>query len=176
MSSRSLLFVIPLVLTSCAPQTSAPSTKPSAKVVDDHGHDHGHDHDSGHDRTGFMMQHAGKYHFLMQAHLSEKEGNELDLFVELMNEQKPTAIPYTKFKAKAKRIADEKEFELEFQAAPANERPKDEPEGSCSHFVAKADWLKPDDKITIYLELELNGRVSKPVWRNFVPKNFVHTH
>lgn len=155
------------LLAGCGGTPSAVPASPSAKAPEAHNHNH--------DRKGMMLAHSGKYHFWLTAHLS-KDGHELDLLCDDGDDTdpKPIALPVAKIVAKAKRARDEQEFELTFEPAPAGERPKDEPAGSCSHFVAKAPWLKPDDVLTVIAEVNLDGRVRRPAWRQFIIAKYTH--
>ena len=152
-------------------------THPSEHDEKAHGHEH--------HRDKMMVAHAAKYHVYLTAHLSSKDGNELDVFVEgeegspstekgAHETPNPAAIPVEKFIAKAKRDGEDKEYELTFEPAPANERPDNEALGMCSHFVAKAGWMKPDDVLTITGEIDLDGRIRKPKWKEFVPRKYAH--
>src|SRR5687767_11239462 len=83
-----------------------------------------HDHDSG----KMMRVDVGPYHAALTAHLSQKDGNELDVFFETTaNPPKPTPLALEKFTATA-RTADGKEHRLDFQPAEMKER-KDDPAG-----------------------------------------------
>ena len=166
LSAAALLLTIGL-LAGCGGTPATPSAPPSAPA-EAHNHEHTREH--------MLLAHSGKYHFWLTAHLSQKEGNELDIFCDDGDDKapKPIALPTTKILAKAKRTADEKEFDLTFEPAPADERPKDEPAGTCSHFVAKAPWLKPDDVLTVTAEVSLDGKLRRPTWRQFVPAKYKH--
>jgi hypothetical protein len=135
----------------------------------------GHDHD--HDAGGKMLEDAGPYHAGLTAHLSEKEGNELDIVFETQEKKdpKPVPLPITKIVAKAKREGDPKEYELTFEPDDPKER-KDDPPGKCSRFTTKAPWMKPDDKLTVTATVEIEKMPRDLVWKNFVPKKFSHEH
>lgn len=135
---------------------------------------HGHDHGSG----DTMYEDVGPYHFGLTAHLSEKEGNELDIVIETAAKEdpKPVPLPIAKIAAKAKRDGDPKEYDLTFEPADKSER-KDDPDGKCSRFTAKAAWMKPDDKITVTTApVEVEKKVDPIVWKDFVPKKYSHHH
>src|SRR5436309_1238842 len=122
----------------CSQQSAGP---PPVATAHGSSADHGHSHE----RDKMMLADAGPYHAALTAHLSAKDGNELDVFFETdETPPKPVPLPFTAFTAAARR-ADGKEFELKFEPAPADERPKDEPAGVCSHFVAKAPWMAAAD-------------------------------
>jgi hypothetical protein len=169
---RSSLFVLALFVIGCSQQPAPPSTSASAtsaSVTD--ADEAGHAHDRDHRKT----LHLGKYHADLTAHISAKDGNELDIFVETVDaEPKPVALTAVKILGKATREGDDKEYDLTFEPAPASERPKDEKPGTCSHYVAKAPFMKPDDTLTVTISVELDGRVRKCSWKNFEVKKFTH--
>jgi hypothetical protein len=134
---------------------------------------HGHDHDDG-DK---MIEDVGPYHFGLTAHLSEKEGNELDIVIETQDKKnpKPVPLPITKIAAKAKRDGDPKEYDLTFEPDDPKER-KDDPPGKCSRFSAKVPWMKPDDKLTVTTTVEVEKKPYTVEWKDFVPKKFAHEH
>lgn len=142
---------------------------PAADDADKKG-EAGHSHERG----KMLLADAGEYHALLTAHLSPK-GNELDLFFETTDDKPtPVAIPLTKLTAYARNIGEGEPRELTFEPAPADERPQGEKPGTCSHFVAKAPWMKPDDSLTVILNLELEGRRHRVPWNKFVPKKYAH--
>jgi len=131
--------------------------------------EHGHSHE----RDKMLLADAGPYHAALTAHLSSKDGNELDVFFETTDDPpKPAALPITKFKAIAK-TADGKEHALEFEPAEKDER-KGDPEGKCSHFVAKAGWMKPEDVLTVTATVKIDGKDTTIEWKNFSPKKYAH--
>jgi hypothetical protein len=164
-----LLFSAGVLALGCSPTPAPPA--PTAARTDDHDHDHGHRHD----RAKMKEAHAGKYHVWLTAHLSAKDGNELDMFFEggTHDDPKPAPIPVEKIVARAVRVGEEKEYELEFVPAPAEERPHDPP-GACSHFVAKAPWMTADDTLTVVADIELDGKPRRPRWAKFVVKDNAH--
>ena len=138
------------------------------------GQSGGHDHD--HDRAGMMLEEAGPYHAGLTAHLSEKEGNELDMVFEMVGKDpKPVPLPLTEIVAKAKREGDPKEYDLKFTPDDPKER-KDDPPGKCSRFSAKVPWMKPDDKLTVTATVEIEKKPRDLVWKGFVPKKYAHEH
>lgn len=155
-------------LAGCSGQSAAPPP-----VVTARGSSHD---DHVHERGKMMLTDAGQYHAALTAHLSSKEGNELDVFFETTDpkDPKPVALAVKSFAATAKRAGDGKEFELKFEPAPADERPKDEPEGLCSHFVAKAPGVGPDDVLTVTAELTIRGKLQTVTWKEFVPRKYAH--
>ena len=167
-----------LVSIGCTNQTTTTSgQKPTmttgtlaTKKVEDH-HD---DHDN-HERDKMMVAHCGPtVHVWLTAHLSSKSGNELDLFFETEEDEKPLAVPFTKIVAKVKPTREDKTYDVVFEPAPASERPKGEPADKCSHFVAKAPWIKADDTLFVQFELELDGKLRKSVWKSFEVKKYTH--
>lgn len=145
----------------------APRAGDDVKVVRSEG---GHSHERG----KMLLTDAGPYHAALTAHLSPK-GNELDVFFETTDDKPvPAAIPLTKLTAFARRAGEEKQYDLTFECAPPDERPKGEKAGTCSHFVAKAGWMKPDDTLTVVLNLELEGQRHRVTWTKFIPKKYAH--
>ncbi len=135
---------------------------------------HSEPHDHAHERGKMLIADAGKYHALLTAHLS-KEGHELDIFFETQDVKNPTpvAIAHQSFAAEAKMPNGEIK-PLKFEAAPADERPKDEKPGTCSHFVAKTPWLNPAEPIELVVRLKLNGKEITARWKDFIPKKYAH--
>jgi hypothetical protein len=147
---------------------SCQSQKPPATFQSE---SHGHSHE----RDKMMLADVGKtpHHAALTAHLSSKDGNELDIFFESSDEEhKPVPLPLTKLTATAK-TADGKEHTLEFEPAPKEER-KDDPDGKCSHFVAKAGWMKPTDTLSVTLTMEINGKPEPVTWNDFNPQKYAH--
>jgi hypothetical protein len=129
-----------------------------------------------HERGKMLIADAGKkYPALLTAHLSKKDGNELDIFFETADDKKPTpvAFPLKSFKAQVK-PAEGPPKEVVFECAPANERPKGEKPGTCSHFVAKVPWMKATDSLYVVVRLKLDGEDLSIRWRNFNPKKYAH--
>ena len=156
------------LLTGCTQSSSAPTTPTTQAVTVEDAHDHDHD------RAKMKVAHLGKHHAWLTAHLSSKDGHELDIFMEEMNAPKPVALPVNTLRGKATKAGDVKEYALTFEPAPASERPAGEAAGRCSHYVAKTPWLTPDDEWTVVIEVELEGRNRKAAWKNFTPKTFAH--
>jgi hypothetical protein len=146
--------------------------KPESKpTVFENKHD---EHNHNHDRDKMMLEDFGQYHAGLTAHLSKKEGNELDIIFETQDkEPKPVPLSLTKLTAKATRAGDDQKYTLEFEPAPKEER-KDDPEGKCSHFTAKAPWIKHEDMLTVALTTTLDGQEKKVVWVDFNPKKNAH--
>jgi hypothetical protein len=118
----------------------------------------------------------GPDHALLTAHLSSKTGHELDLFVETADANaKPIALPLDVVKGTVQvRRADGGVREVEFQPAPADERPKGEAAGTCSHFVSKVPWLEPDTEHRVIVEVEVDGKKLSARWNEFVPRKYAH--
>lgn len=133
--------------------------------------DHGHSHERG----KMKLADAGPHHALLTAHLSSKDGNELDVFFETADDKnpKPVAIADAPFAAQAQVNGGEFK-ELKFEPAPADERPKDEKPGTASHFVAKAPWMKPTDTLYVVAKPKVEGREVMVEWKDFNPKKFAH--
>ena len=145
------------------PAGSAPATYRSEG---EHGHSH--------EREKMKLADAGPaHHAALTAHLSSKEGNELDIFFETSDaDHKPTPLPLAKVVAKAK-TATGTEHELVFEPAPMDER-KDDPPGACSHFVAKAGWMTPADVLTVTTTVDVDGKPRHVKWTDFNPKQYAH--
>jgi hypothetical protein len=164
--SRIAVFLLGAVaVAGCGPAAPPAVTKPSA--VKSSGED---DHD--HTKDKMMDAHAGPHLAYLTAHLS-KSGNELDVFFEGHDDGKPVALPVAKFAAKATR-SDGFEIDLLFEPAPADERPRGEAPGTCSHFVAKAPGITATDSYTVTTTIPIEGKDRRVRWRNFVPGKFAH--
>jgi hypothetical protein len=148
----------------CYQQSKAPA--PGAGQERDHGH--------AHERGKMLIADAGKYHALLTAHLSSKEGNELDIFFETtsVKNPKPVALPIESFTAWAT-TGEGESRELKFEAAPQEER-KDDPPGKCSHFVAKAPWMKPNDNLLVVAKVPIDGKDVRIRWTDFNPQKYAH--
>lgn len=142
-----------------------PKPAPTTFKSEPHGHSHEREH--------MLVADAGHYHAALTAHLSQKDGNELDIFFETIDTP-PKSLPLAvgKFTATA-RTADGKEHVLEFEPAPMDER-KDDPAGTCSHFVAKAGWMRPDDTLTVTATVTIDGKPTPAEWKQFSPKKYAH--
>jgi len=160
----SALVIADLALIGCAQPAPPPAAPKQA-----HGHTHNAS-DHNHDRGQMMIASDGWVDALLTAHLSSKEGNELDIFVE--NKAKPLALGTTKLTAKA--VVKGEMKTLEFECAPLDERPKDEPAGTCSHFVARAGWMTAEDMLKVEAALPLRTGETPYVWRGFNPKKYAH--
>jgi len=127
-----------------------------------------------HERGKMLIADAGPCHALLTAHLAEA-GNELDIFLEtpVDKDPQPIAIADMPFEAQAT-TGDGDSQTLTFEPAPAAERPAGEKAGACSHFVAKAAWLKPDDELLVVARFTIDGQEVVARWKKFVPKTFAH--
>ena len=161
MALRSLALSVAFLL-GCGSRDPKPATH---RDDTDHGHSH--------QRGKMMLADLGLYHAGLTAHLSSKTGNELDILIETANDaHAPVPLPLMKLTATA-RTADSKEFVLEFEPSEPEER-KDDPPGKCSHFVAKAPWMKPGDLLTVTTNIELDGKSHSVEWKEFTPKKYAH--
>lgn len=117
-----------------------------------------------------------KYHALLTAHLSSKDGNELDIFFETQDDENPApaAIPVESFAAHVRVAGEDQAKEIKFEPAPIEERPKGEKSGTYSHFVAKAPWMKASDNLNVVVFLTLEGERYRVIWENFNPKKYAH--
>jgi len=107
---------------------------------------------------------------MLTAHLSEKDGNELDIFVADENGE-PVALALRTFSAKVNNET------VTFTAAPADERPEGEPADQCSHYVAKTPFLVPSDTYTVTVSAySMQGDKLDVVWKNFLPSKYAHNH
>jgi hypothetical protein len=164
--TRHHLFLCAAVLAAgCSKAPDAPARKaPAAETEAEAGHTH--------EKGKMLIADAGKYHALMTAHLSAKDGHELDVFFETADKDaKPVALPVESFTAQATAGGGEPR-ELTFECAPADERPKDEKAGTCSHFVAKAPWLNPDEPLYVVAKVTIDGKPVTARWKDFLPKKY----
>ena len=137
-------------------------------------HSHAHAHNAGdhnHPRGKMLLASDGTYNALLTAHLSAKDGNELDIFVE--NKDGLYAMKVVQLEATA-RIGDGEERNLSFSCAPANERPANEAEGTCSHLVALAPWMHVGDVLKVDTRLPIGEQKVAMTWRDFEPKKYAH--
>ncbi|HUQ69488.1 MAG TPA: hypothetical protein VM165_08200 [Planctomycetaceae bacterium] len=171
-SALSLLTAIPMA---CTPPTPPPT--PTAPIPATGGaapatNDHGHSHEKGQ----MLIADAGDYHFLLTAHLA-KAGNELDIFVEtpVSENAQPVGLPLKSFTAQAT-VGDGEAQTLTFEPAPPEERPAGEGDDKCSHFVAKAGWMKSEDTLYVVARITVDGRELTARWENFLPSKYAHHH
>lgn len=109
---------------------------------------------------------AGDRLVMLTSHLSA-DGNELDIYLEDRN-RRPSPVDLQRIEAVVYTRGGERT--VEFECAPASERPAGEPAGMCSHFVAKTPWLVPDETIKIA------GRIASAEmrWQGFKPAKYAH--
>jgi len=128
-----------------------------------------------HERGKMLIADCGPYHALLTAHLSQKDGNELDIFFETQDAKSPRPVALTLESFTAQVTVDGGEpKELRFDPAPATERPAGEKSGTCSHFVAKAPWMKSTDSLYVVAKLAIDGNPQTVRWADFNPKKFAH--
>jgi len=106
-----------------APASSPPKTTTTGGAP--HAHDPG---DHNHARGKTLLASGGKYNALLTSHLSAKDGNELDVFVE--DKDGPYALDVKELEAVA-RVGDGDEVTVPFSCAPAHERPRTKPTASA---------------------------------------------
>ena len=70
----------------------------------------------------------------------------------------------------------DKEYDLIFEPAPPDERPKDEKPGTCSHYVAKAPFMKGTDILTVTMKVVIREKERTVIWKDFDVKKFGHKH
>jgi hypothetical protein len=169
-----LLILSFATIAGCSSRDKEPNPATLASAAK-HDHPHDHDKDDDDDEHPENVQHAGPYHAKLTFHLSAKEGNELDLHFETVG-KKPYALTFDKLTAKAKREGDDKEYDVTFEPAPADERPKDEKPGTCSHYVAKAPFLKETDTVTVTMKVVIRERERTVRWQNLEVKKYSHKH
>ena len=146
-----------------APIAATPQAHPHTHNASDHNHARGH----------MLMASDGTTEALLTAHLSSKTGNELDVFVE--RKGRPFAVAATTMTALAKTAAGE-DKRIAFECAPRDERPSNEPDDVCSHFVAKAPWMKTGEMLLVKADLPVSERkdASTFVWREFEAHRYAH--
>ena len=148
-------------------------TKPKPSKFEGGHDDHKHDEKNTRD---MKLPDEKMVHAILEAHLDEKEGNELDVVFENHDKKEGYPIPMNaKVTARVTRAGIQQAEELVFQPADKDER-KGDPEGKCSRFAAEAKWMKPDDKLTVVLSVEYDGKLKKTTFDGFVPKDAEHKH
>lgn len=173
-------LVLPLALVGCGGDKDKNDQKNEFKN-EKKGQD-GHDH-SDHDRGQFKLEDVTlpgvkEAHAALTAHISKKGEHELEVVFETTDKE-PKRIPVaiTEMTGRVTRKtggkSDDKAYDLKFVPAPKEER-KDDPEGKCSHFTAEARWMKPDDELTVTLNVPVDGKIKPTVWTGFVPKKYGH--
>jgi hypothetical protein len=163
------VLALALATVSCASERAqAPGLHRHADgtVHDDHGYD-------GRGPTGVLLvTRDGGYDALLSAHLSA-EGNELDIYLQKSGgDGQPAALPDRAFGA---RIVG-RDVQVRFECAPAEERPPTEPEGQCSHFVARTPWMRSDETLDLRTEVAVNDASLTFAWQGFRPDRYAHAH
>lgn len=162
-----MVALFAVVVVGCGPKPTPSNPSPAPEPGGDSGHSH--------ERGKMKLADAGKYHALLTAHLSSKDGHELDLFFETAKNPKPVALPLTSLKAEVQVRSGEGEVKtVEFTPAPPAERPADEAPGTCSHFVAKVPWLNPDVPHRVTIRAVIDGKDEEVRWNDFVPRKYAY--
>lgn len=155
----------------CAPAAcSAPATTPKTTVTGAaHAHNPG---DHNHERGKMLLASDGSYNALLTSHLSAKDGNELDIFVE--DKDGPYALSAKTLTATARLAGESEKHEISFECAPADERPANEGAGTCSHYVAKVPWMASTANLRVDTSLPIGSRSVPMVWHQFSAKKYAH--
>lgn len=162
-------------LLTCAGACSAPPGPPKTTVTAGAPHPHAQAHvpgDHNHARGKMLLASDGTYNALLTAHLSTKDGNELDIFVE--DKDGPFALRAPTLEASARSGEGMPPRTLTFECAPAVERPAKEAEGTCSHYVAKAPWVRVGENLRVDTVLPVGGKKVAMAWRDFEAKKYAH--
>lgn len=170
--SCGLVLALSVFLAGCK-EPPAPSQQSEFKNKQGEN-EHGHDHDRGKLRLEDAVLPGGKKcHAALTAHLSKKDGNELDVSFETMDKepQPLTVAENTKITARVTRKGDDNGYLITFEPTEKAER-KSDPAGQCSRFTAKAPWMKHEDMLTVTLTIE--GVPQSVVWVDFNPKKYAH--
>ncbi len=161
---RVLSGLLVLSMASCSSSSSPPQSIRTGPVESAHTHE----------RDKMMIADAGSVHAALTAHLS-RDGNELDLFLETPGRSpEPVTITAASLSATIKVNDEPEQRVVTFAPAPAEERPEGETGAACSHFVAKAAWMKRSDRLTVECELEIDGEKHKVIWKDFRPVKYAH--
>lgn len=151
----------------CAAPAAGPATT-TAAAPPGHAHNPG---DHNHPRGKMLMASDGTYNALLTAHLSAKDGNELDVFVE--DKDGPHALTAKTLEAVAQIGVGEGKA-VSFECAPASERPANEVAGTCSHYVAKAAWMRVGEVLKVTMSLPVGDRAVAMTWRDFEARKYAH--
>ncbi len=162
-----LLTLASLTGACASPAAASPATTVTAGQPAPHAHNPG---DHNHAKGKMLMATDGTYDALLTAHLSAKDGNELDIFVE--NKDGPFALKATTMVATARGVGEK--HDVAFACAPANERPANEAEGTCSHYVAKAPWLRVGEVLRVETSLPVGDKPVPMIWRDFEARRYAH--
>jgi hypothetical protein len=166
MTKPILACLFAMVAIGCAAPTAPPA--PAATPPHPHAHNPG---DHNHARGKMLMASDGSYNALLTAHLSAKDGNELDIFVE--DKDGPYALKAKTLEAVAQVGAGEKKT-VSFECAPANERPAKEAEGTCSHYVAKTPWMRTGETMRVETTINVGDHGVAMTWRDFEARKYAH--
>ncbi|MBX3209416.1 MAG: hypothetical protein KF764_30565 [Labilithrix sp.] len=160
--SFGMVVVLLSVVVGCAgrPASTPAAHAPRAHDPSSHNHDRGH----------MMIASNGVVDALLTSHLSSTDGNELDVFVE--KNGVPLALTTTRLEATAHLRGEARV--LAFACAPDDERPAGEAAGTCSHFVARAAWMTPEDRLEVATSLPLLRGDVAYTWRDFDPRRYAH--
>lgn len=80
----------------------------------------------------------------------------------------------TELEGVALRGTEAEKMTVSFSCAPADERPKNEAAGTCSHFVAKTPWMKPGTVYRVETALPIGDKKIAMVWRDYEAKKYAH--
>lgn len=165
LSASALATLVAFAASCAAPAATRVSAPPRPPA---HAHNPG---DHNHARGKMLMASDGTYNALLTAHLSAKDGNELDVFVE--DKDGPYALKPKTLEAVA-HIGKGETKTVTFECAPANERPAHEAAGTCSHYVAKAAWLRVGEVLQVSMSLPVGERAIAMTWRDFEARKYAH--
>ena len=175
MARRGLMGVVGVVAmaaASCAAPAAAPAKAATTTAGQPHPHAQAHNPgDHNHARGKMLMASDGSYNALLTAHLSAKDGNELDIFVE--DKDGPFALKAKTLEAVAQAGEGEKRV-VSFACAPADERPAHEADGTCSHYVAKTPWLRVGQMLRVDSTIPVSDRGVAMTWRDFEARRYAH--
>jgi len=114
---------------------------------------------------------VGDTRFWLTSHLESKGTNELDLFI---SDAKNNPRTITADKLAAEIAIGDTKNQATFEPAPAEERPKGEKGNSCSHFVAKAAFMKATDTLTATISVPVAGKTQSVTFSGFDVKKYAH--
>jgi hypothetical protein len=168
------LGVAAALLAGCGDKPAQPSPtgdKPNPGEFKNKKDEHGHEHKGS--EVDVTLPGGTKCHAVLAAHFSKKGEKALAVsFENFEKEPKPVTLPEnTKLTLRVQR--GEKVETVALKPGPKDER-KTDPAGQCSLFEGDLDWITPDDKLTV--TLEIGGVDKKAVWVDFDVKKFSHTH
>lgn len=149
-----------------APASPTPKTRATGAG---HAHDPG---DHNHERGKMLLASDGSYNALLTSHLSAKDGNELDIFIE--DKDGPYALPASTVTATARVLGESEDRAIAFTCAPPDERPGNEAPGMCSHYVAKVPWMASTATMRVDTTLTVGTRSVPMVWHQFSAKKYAH--